>query len=312
MVLKIYARHLAAGNSGCKQILITASGHLVLGIQQHFASLTSSSGAGVTPGLLSYHGDATFDEEATVPFQDIPTTEFPLFYTLGKLLRVLDISLPGEKFPGFRFDGTKRSREVDFARFATHYYRHLPLWIQKRFEHGGSTVYSEIMSVIKGSAKSVLMGRPLTRKEYLRIDARDSELSDVDRENVYVAYTAYKERLASLGEWDVCDALLCLHQRLQANPRAVPDFAVESLNVDEVQDSSWDPVWWGHGADHSLRRKLQIFSTSPPCLRTLPSPLPRDRPHPRCEDEGSPWRGRFACSTNSLSHYQLQKLRKDR
>ena len=243
MVLRMFARAESAEDARCPHMLLTASPKLCLAIKGHFCKLRQNWVNGVTERgrLLT----AIEDEEDTFLDVDDPPTlqtltepDFPLFWTYGYLLRVLDRSLPGVRFWGFRKMASElqHPNEVDWERFQTHYLHRMPSLARKAFV-GGSKLFAEIQTVIKGSLDVLETGQPLTLERYLQgWDTRNNGLSMDHLRLAYDCFEVYQRLLLQEHEWDLNDAVQNLYARCTTFPEVCESFVLETLAVDEVQD----------------------------------------------------------------------------
>lgn len=245
MVLKMFAKAESSEASRCPQLLLTASPNLCLAIKGHYDKLRSSwtdrSATSSRLGLVdaSARDEFPLDPEEIPVFQELTDADFPLFWTFGHLLRVLDKSIPGKKFWGYKRtadDGAGYPKEVDGERFRTHYFHKMPAEAQTKFA-GGSVIFGEIQTIIKGSLESLELDRDLTKEEYLRyIDARSNQLSGAEMALVYQCFVRYQRLLQRENEWDLNDAVRCIYRRSKMYPDAYEALLLETLAVDEVQD----------------------------------------------------------------------------
>jgi hypothetical protein len=179
------------------------------------------------------------NSEEIPAFQELSDSDFPLFWTFGHLLRVLDRSIPGKRFWGYKRtaeDGAGYPKEVDAERFRTHYLNKMPAEAQAKFA-GGPVIFGEIQTIIKGSLESLELGRDLTKAEYLRYaDVRSNQLTVTEMGLVYQSFERYQRVLQRENEWDLNDAIRCIYQRCAMHPNAFEALLLETLAVDEVQD----------------------------------------------------------------------------
>jgi hypothetical protein len=243
MVLRMFAKAESAEDARCPQMLLTASPKLCLAIRAHFKKLRQNWSNGITE-----HGrllTATHDEEDILLNVDDPPTlqalkdsDFPLFWTFGYLLRVLDRSVPGARFWGFRraTSDLRYPSEVDWERFQTHYLHRMPSQARKAFV-GGSKLFAEIQTIIKGSLEVLETGQPLTLEQYLQgWDGRNNNLSMVELRLAYDCFEVYQKLLQQENEWDLNDAVQNPYSRCTSYPEICESFVLETLAVDEVQD----------------------------------------------------------------------------
>lgn len=243
MVLRMFAKAESAEDARCPQMLLTASPKLCLAIKDHFGKLRQNWRNGIMERgrLLT----AAEDEEDTFLSIDDPPTlqalsdsDFPLFWTFGYLLRVLDRSLPGAPFWGFRKSSSELQypNEVDWERFQTHYLHRMPSQAHKAFA-GGSKLFAEIQTVIKGSLDALETGQPLALERFLqKWDTRNNGLSMDHLRLAYDCFEVYQSLLLQENEWDLNDAVQNLYARCESYPEVCESFVLETLAVDEVQD----------------------------------------------------------------------------
>jgi hypothetical protein len=227
----------------CAQLFLTVSPKLCLAVKGHYIMLCESwqtsakSSQRVT--LVETSAEDPFADMEDVPrFQDLKDEDFPLFWPFGYLLRVLDRSIPGPKFWGFKKSesGFVPPAEIDWERFQTHYMHRMPLQAQKKFT-GGSVLFGEFQTVIKGSLEAVETAQPLSRTQYLETyHRRDNMLSEADMNLIYDCFGIYQSATQTDNEWDASDAVVNLYSRCRDHPEVCQSFELETLAIDEVQD----------------------------------------------------------------------------
>jgi hypothetical protein len=243
MVLRMFAKAESAENTRCPQMLLTASPKLCLAIKEHFNKLRQnwSNGSSERGRLLTTscdEEDTFLDLDDPPALQAIKDSDFPLFWTFGYLLRVLDRSVPGIRFWGFRKPASdlRYPSEVDWERFQTHYLHRMPPQARKTLV-GGSKLFAEIQTVIKGSLEVLETGRHLSLEQYLqKWDTRNNTLSIVEMKLAYECFEVYQKLLQQENEWDVNDAVQNIYVRCTLHPETCESFVLETLAVDEVQD----------------------------------------------------------------------------
>ena len=238
--------------SKCPQMMVTASSVLAAAIKGNFNALCATDRSGKLEKNTSLQPDPVSQEQNAPTsdssessllgrFDEIASDAYPLITTFDSFLRMLDRSLatpffsPGEESKPH----CARSSLVDFARFDLLYFPKLgDVTSNRRFKLDASTLFTEIMSVIKGSIDTLSFDsgpRHLERGQYLALaKSRHSNLSIEERDNIFTLFEAYESRKAVTREYDLADFVLHVHCQLLKAPR---DFRkLYSVMVDEVQD----------------------------------------------------------------------------
>ena len=240
--------------SKCPQMMVTASPVLAAAIKGNFNALCASNSSGqyeMQPISISQEQDVktmeSNDPSSLIRFDSIAADTYPLITTFDAFLRMLDRSLAIPFFSSAGQSPTHDSRSqsyrsslVDFSRFDSFYYPRLgDVTAGRRFKLDSSTLFTEIMSVIKGSIDTLSFDtgpRHLDRRQYLEMaKSRQSNLSEEERDNIFSLFEAYENRKAAIiGDYDHADFVLHVHNQLIKAPR---DFGkLCSVMVDEVQD----------------------------------------------------------------------------
>ncbi|KAF5939906.1 hypothetical protein HYC85_021073 [Camellia sinensis] len=180
------------------------------------------------------------DNADTLQFADIPDSfvdilpeSYPLIITFSKFLMMLDGTVGTSYFERFHdarqlahgksgnarslaFQIFIRTKEVTFKRFSSSYWSHFNILLTTKLVP--STVFTEIMSVIKGGliAGEVCDGK-LSRQDYVSLsECRvGSSISRQKREMMYDIFLAYEKKKAVNGEFDFADLVIDLHHRLR-------------------------------------------------------------------------------------------------
>jgi len=209
------------------------------------------------PNILQMH-DAFDDlEEFTnVPdnFNDLLNEHYPLIITYRKFLMMLDGTCQTSFFDMFHGEfkssierGHSKSRalqafieskEVTFEKFATSYWPHFNAELTKKLD--ASTVFTEIISHIKGGYKANMHGK-LKRIDYVMLsDRRFSSLNSEMREKIYDVFLDYESMKRTAREFDLSDFVNSLHSRLVSG--GYKGDLLDFIYIDEVQDLSMSQI----------------------------------------------------------------------
>ena len=209
------------------------------------------------PNILQMH-DAFDDlEEFTnVPdnFNDLLNEHYPLIITYRKFLMMLDGTCQTSFFDMFCGEfkssierGHSKSRvlqafieskEVTFEKFAASYWPHFNAELTKKLD--ASTVFTEIISHIKGGYKANMHGK-LKRPDYVMLsDRRFSSLNSEMREKIYDVFLDYENMKRTAREFDLSDFVNSLHSRLVSG--GFKGDLLDFLYIDEVQDLSMSQI----------------------------------------------------------------------
>ncbi|KAK9052301.1 hypothetical protein SSX86_028930 [Deinandra increscens subsp. villosa] len=212
----------------------------------------SSSQSGLTH--IDEIDEMMLSEDIPDQFVNLPQDVYPLIITFHRFLLMLDGTVGTsyfERFPSIRrlIYGNKtsterlkvleqfmRAKEVTYERFCSAYWPHFNNKLTKKLDP--STVYTEIMSVIKGGlvtdkAPDVI----LFNDDYVALcDGRISIFDDQKREIIYSIFLQYEIRKVENGDFDLADFVNDLHQRLEVE--GYKGDIMDYVYVDEVQDLS--------------------------------------------------------------------------
>ncbi|XP_076882632.1 uncharacterized protein LOC143531164 [Bidens hawaiensis] len=127
-------------------------------------------------------------------------------------------------------------KSVTYERFCSAYWRHFNSKLTKSLDP--STVYTEIMSVIKGGLVTVKAPNGiLLRDDYVALcDGRTSIFDAQTREIIYSIFCQYENKKVENGNFDLADLVNDLHQRLEVE--GYKGDLMDYVYVDEVQDLS--------------------------------------------------------------------------
>ncbi|KAM7274394.1 hypothetical protein ACFE04_029058 [Oxalis oulophora] len=138
------------------------------------------------------------------------------------------------------FQSFLRTKEVTYERFNAIYWPHFNTQIRKMIDC--STVFTEIMSQIKGGLQSIeASDGKLSQDNYLQLsDSRVSSLSRQKREMVFEIYLDYERKKMENGEFDLADLVIDLHARLKA--LKYKGDLMDYVYIDEVQDLTMSQI----------------------------------------------------------------------
>ncbi|XP_048319279.2 uncharacterized protein LOC107429676 isoform X2 [Ziziphus jujuba] len=241
--------------SHLRQIFVTFSPNLCYAVKQHISGLKrfacggNSSKESTTARLDDIDGSMEFTD---IPdsFIDLPPKLYPLVITFHKFLMMLNGTVGNSffhRFPEARgpSHGNTRSskslalktfirmKEVNFDKFKSSYWPHFSMHLPKNLE--SSTVFTEIMSYIKGKLQTGKACDDKLRRDYISLsNRRVSKLSMEEREIVYDIFLKYEKRKMENGEYDLADLVSDLHHRLRENK--YEGDKLDFVYIDEVQD----------------------------------------------------------------------------
>ncbi|PWA41896.1 DNA helicase, UvrD/REP type, P-loop containing nucleoside triphosphate hydrolase [Artemisia annua] len=129
-----------------------------------------------------------------------------------------------------------RFKDVTYERFCSAYWPHFNNKLTKNFDP--STLYTEIMSVIKGGlAAGEAPSGILSKGDYVSLsDSRISMFNAQKREHVYSIFLQYEKKKVENGHFDLADLVNDLHQRLEVE--GYKGDLIDYVYIDEVQDLS--------------------------------------------------------------------------
>ncbi|KAM7273661.1 hypothetical protein ACFE04_028325 [Oxalis oulophora] len=138
------------------------------------------------------------------------------------------------------FQSFLRTKEVTYERFSAVYWPHFNTQITKLID--SSTIFTEIMSQIKGGLQSIEASNgKMSREHYLQLsDNRVSCLSRQKREMVFEIYQDYVRMKMKNGEFDLADLVNDLHARLKVQ-KCKGDL-MDYVYIDEVQDLTMSQI----------------------------------------------------------------------
>ncbi|XP_060669178.1 uncharacterized protein LOC112493111 [Ziziphus jujuba] len=191
--------------SHLRQIFVTFSPNLCYAVKQHISGLKrfacggDSSKESTTARLDDIDGSMEFTD---IPdsFIDLPPKLYPLVITFHKFLMMLNGTVGSSffhRFPEARgpsqgnTSSSKslalktfiRMKEVNFDKFKSSYWPHFSMHLPKNLE--SSTVFTEIMSYIKGKLQSGKACDDRLRTDYISLSGRRvSKLSMQERESI--------------------------------------------------------------------------------------------------------------------------------
>ncbi|GLJ34036.1 hypothetical protein SUGI_0684510 [Cryptomeria japonica] len=127
-----------------------------------------------------------------------------------------------------------RKNEVNYERFDSVYWPHFNAELRRGLD--SSVVFTEIISHIKGSSKSVSSADFRTsRDEYIAMgESRVSTLHVKQREAIYKIFLHYEKKKQRNGNFDIADVVNHLHRQIQSN--GYLGVKLNFIYVDEVQD----------------------------------------------------------------------------
>ncbi|CAH1443461.1 unnamed protein product [Lactuca virosa] len=238
------------------QLFVTLSPRLCHAVKQQVGefnrltcgSSSSKSSSGVTDDI----DKMMLSEDIPDHFIHLPQNKYPLIITFHRFLLMLDGTVGRsyfERFPCVRqllcgnntsnsrlsvLEQYMRFKDVTYERFCSLYWHHFNNKLRKSFDT--STVYTEIMSVIKGG---LMAGKApngiLSREDYVALcDARTSILDAQKREMIYSIFVQYEKIKLEKENFDLADLVNDLHQRLEFE--GYKGDYMDYVYIDEVQD----------------------------------------------------------------------------
>ncbi|KAL7607518.1 hypothetical protein Lser_V15G18328 [Lactuca serriola] len=239
------------------QLFVTLSPRLCHAVKQQVGefnrltcggSSSSKSSSGVTDDI----DKMMLSENIPDHFIHLPQNKYPLIITFHRFLLMLDGTVGRsyfERFPCVRkllcgnntsnsrlsvLEQYMRLKDVTYERFCALYWHHFNNKLRKSFDT--STVYTEIMSVIKGG---LMAGKApngiLSREDYVALcDARTSILDAQKREMIYAIFVQYEKIKLEKENFDLADLVNDLHRRLEFE--GYKGDSMDYVYIDEVQD----------------------------------------------------------------------------
>ncbi|XP_029655877.1 TPR and ankyrin repeat-containing protein 1-like [Octopus sinensis] len=233
------------------QLFISRNNCLCTEMQKNFKNLCT--GENMSENHMEFSG---------LRFQDLQDNNFPIFLTSKKFWVLLDASLGSPYFFPRNEDMTLRTdfknwldedssnlfdmdiKENDVGGNFQDFYEvtydifEKEFWNRIKYPVPGchpTLIWTEIMSIIKGSYKSLLSEKGfLSKNEYLEIGKKQAPNFTSDREKVYQAFVKYNKLLRERHLFDEMDVVFNLFSRLRnSQPTFCP---IHEIYVDEVQD----------------------------------------------------------------------------
>ena len=162
-------------------------------------------------------------------FADLPQSSYPLVITFQKLLMMLNGTVGWSFFEryfpelrGLRQEKRKASRslalktfirtkEVTYDRFCFNYWPSFSSFLTKKLDP--SSVFTEIISHIKGGSRIGVKQLTLSREDYISYSERRlSTSSEQERGIIYDIFLQYEKKKQRNGEFDISDLVNDLHQ----------------------------------------------------------------------------------------------------
>ncbi|KAK4694355.1 hypothetical protein P7C71_g3221, partial [Lecanoromycetidae sp. Uapishka_2] len=247
LVAQYLARKKARGENPKKQVLITRSSYLADKLRvytQRLIRTTTSNALSLEP----LQGDETdldteaVDDGAQQTVLALTDDSFPLVCTFDQFLQLLESTvriMDRRRNFAIQGQGTLQRRQcVDFSCFELDYWPSFDRTLTKGFPI--ALVFTEIMGVIKGSAKSRKTLTPLSREDYVTLSYRlaPAFVSESERSRVYQIFESYEAtKLLRRGQDDVdrvIKVLKAVREDLSLEKLLRSKF--DEVYIDEVQD----------------------------------------------------------------------------
>jgi len=241
----------------CRQLVVTASPILCDAIRRSYCNMCETFGVKI---------ESSTDLVLPSSFVHLEKKDYPLILTYSSFLSMLDQSTDSTYFKSrHQVESAKQSyapelgsassnsshkisaalqssessqqslNEVDFDRFKNYYY---PRFSEKlRNICDAAAVYTEIMTSIKGSLKSLHSSNGyLTVEEYVNLcKSRQSTLDSDQRELIYDAFRKYQKlKTQEYSDYDILDVVHHVFQSLSVH--GYRGAVMDSVYIDEVQD----------------------------------------------------------------------------
>ena len=162
---------------------------------------------------------------------ELEASSFPVVITFKDLIVLVNNTLTNPFLPLQK----KNAKEIDYFQFVSIYYPRFSEELRTIVE--SDTIYTEIMSHIKGSLDSVMNRGPLSLKQYLDLaDSRQSKVDRYTREIIYDAYLRYEKMKEEKEAFDIEDVVGYLNEQFIQNKYNGVKFT--DISIDEVQDLS--------------------------------------------------------------------------
>ncbi|KAG7450850.1 uncharacterized protein BT62DRAFT_1001665 [Guyanagaster necrorhizus] len=238
-----------------RQVFITKSRVLAKKVQEYFVKLSSSLTIASQPSVdlmnlpraPQYHADlglvhaddiADWRIDLPAKYSDLKEKHFPLFITFDGLCDMLEADMGIQTLTAASRIGIKHNKShmtlITFESFCESYWSHFPQPLIKGSDP--ALVYSEIIGVIKGSAKTLSEEKQhLSRATYLDLSERRQSTFADQRPELYKLFELYMHKKKLRGEYDTGDRT---HRILKYfAEKGVPGQGLDHLYVDEVQDN---------------------------------------------------------------------------
>ena len=221
------------------QMLLTKSALLAKAIKTSYTEMLLATKKATTSAPESNVAAASKkqeyqnDEDRIIPFNNINVRDFPLIVTFDTFLQMIDLTLSTPFF------GKDRRINVDLFVFESTFFPALgDTTKNKEFKVSPSSLYVEIMSVIKGSLKAIKTPgkRALDREGYVQLgEGRNAVLGPREREHYYDLYELYSKVLATKPDhYDTADFVTHVYNALSV--KKYNGLKMEFVYIDEVQD----------------------------------------------------------------------------
>ncbi|XP_071695484.1 uncharacterized protein [Rutidosis leptorrhynchoides] len=254
---EVTERNEEANEDVLRQIFVTFSPKLCYAVKQHYGEwkrLTcgESSSSKHNTEWIGDIDKMMLSEDIPDHFLRLPHNSYPLIITFHRFLLMLDGTVGPSyfhKFPCVRklINGCQSSKsrldvleqfmkfkDVTYKRFCSNYWPHLNNKLTKNLDP--SSVFTEIMSVIKGQLTSIKAPNGiLSRDDYISLsDGRVSIYPADKREIIYDIFCQYEKYKVENGNFDLADLVNDLHQRLEFE--GYKGDMMDYVYIDEVQD----------------------------------------------------------------------------
>ena len=249
----------------CKQLVVTASPILCDAIRRSYCNMCNMYDA-KSESSINMDGDIVLPTS----FVGLTKEKYPLIVTYSTFLFMLDQSIPlsyfksrsqSERdkahkmlstlkeldsvtvedtcnktaFPRRNIESPANLTEVDFERFRHYYYPHFSEKLKNLCDV--AAVYTEIMTNIKGSLKSLHTPNGyISEEDYMNLgNSRQSTLDSTRRVLMYEAFKKYQKlKTQHYGDYDQLDVIFYVYQSLSQNGYRGEELT--SVYIDEVQD----------------------------------------------------------------------------
>jgi hypothetical protein len=129
----------------------------------------------------------------------------------------------------------RNAKEIEYYHFVSVYYPRFSDELRSQVE--AATMYTEIMSSIKGSLFSVISSQPLSPEQYEDFaNQRHSKVDRATRAIIYENYLRYEKMKEERNEFDMEDVVMHLIQQFRLGKYTGVYFS--DISIDEVQDLS--------------------------------------------------------------------------